>query len=477
MTEREQYFNSTEFKNTLRKYEEAYSQGESVYFESEELTDIAEYYYKIGNDSRAVEVLDYAISLHPGAALPLVFKGRTALLDEKDFDKAKHYVSQITDQLDLDCIYLKAEIMICENKEDEADRYLHECKELIDEDDVPDYVLDVATLFMDYNISDMANEWLKLSDEYDLADYKELKGRIAFSKGNYEESEHIFQSLLDEDPYSNHFWNSLASTQFMRNHINDAITSSEFSIAIDPNDEEALLNKANGLYSLGNFDEACIYYKRFINVCPDESTGYMFLGNAYLNMNKLEDAEEQYRKALSFKDTESRYLVETYQNLAFTLSQMGRETEAIDYLDKAEVLPQCNKTDIKVVRGHILLEHGHIKDAINSFLIALHESKFSPDVFYRISISTFDCGYLHVALKMFKAYTEMHYGDDDEGYAYLAACCKRLGNKKGYMDNLKQACEKNPTETKIVFAEEFPKSVDPKYYYDYEKDSNRDKIS
>ena len=309
MTEREKYFNSTDFKNALKKYEEACSRGDKVYLESEELTDIAEYYYKSGNDSQAVEVLDYAISLHPGAALPLVFRGRMALLDEKTPEKAKHYNELIDDQLDLDCIYLKAEIMINEGKSEDADSFLYECKERIDEDDVPDYVLDVATLFMDYNLSDKANNWLKQSYEPDLADYKELKGRIAFSKGNYEESEHIFESLLDEDPYSNHFWNSLASTQFMRNHINDAITSSEFSIAINPNDDEALLNKANGLYSLGNFDEACIYYKRFINICPKESTGYMFLGNAYLNMNRLDEAEEQYRKALEYKSADSRYLV------------------------------------------------------------------------------------------------------------------------------------------------------------------------
>ena len=58
MTEREKYFNSTDFKNALKKYEEACSRGDKVYLESEELTDIAEYYYKSGNDSQAVEVLD-----------------------------------------------------------------------------------------------------------------------------------------------------------------------------------------------------------------------------------------------------------------------------------------------------------------------------------------------------------------------------------------------------------------------------------
>ena len=40
------------------------------------------------------------------------------------------------------------------------------------------------------------------------------------------------------------------------------------------------------------------------------------------------------------------------------------------------------------------------------------------------------------------------------------------------MNNLKQACDKNPTETKIVFSEEFPKTIAPEQYYRYEEESN-----
>ena len=218
MTDRDKHFNSAEFQDILKKYEDSQRLHKNVYLESDELTDIAEFYYKNGNNSRAVEVLDYAIALHPGASLPLVFRARTALLDENNAEKAKFYARQITDQLDLDCIYLKAEIMISEGKEDNADKYLHECMPKIDEDDVPDYVLDVSTLYMDYNLTDKASEWLDMSDEPELADYRELKGRIAFGEGKYEESERIFESLLDEDPYSTNLWNNLASTQYMRNH-------------------------------------------------------------------------------------------------------------------------------------------------------------------------------------------------------------------------------------------------------------------
>ena len=70
------------------------------------------------------------------------------------------------------------------------------------------------------------------------------------SHGNYVESETILNELLDADPYFGPYWNQLAQSQFLRNDIQDSIISSEYSIAINPNDEEAVLNKANGLLHL-----------------------------------------------------------------------------------------------------------------------------------------------------------------------------------------------------------------------------------
>ena len=221
MDNKETYFNSNEFRELLQRYEHSLQIGRQEYFESEELTDIAEFYYKDNRMDEAISVLDYAIHLHPGAAMPLVFRGRMALIDGNDVELARHYVDMIVDRLDLDCLYLQAEIMIAEKDVDGADRFLRDNLERIDEDDVPDYILDIAMLFVDYGLPDKAAEWLERSDETDLMDYREVKARIAFAHGDYDQSEQIFEKLLDEDPYSGRYWNSLASTQFMSNRIND----------------------------------------------------------------------------------------------------------------------------------------------------------------------------------------------------------------------------------------------------------------
>lgn len=468
MDNKDDYFKSQDFLGTLSQYEKSTKDGHDEYFGSDELADIAEYYYDKGKRKEALKVLDYAIRLHPGAALPLVFRGRMALIDDKDIAKARHYASLIDDKYDLDCLYLKAEIMIAENDADKADRFLADAMGNIDEDDVPDYVLDVAMMFIDYNLADLADKWLGMSDEDDLQDYREVKARIAFAKGDYEQSERIFEQLLDDDPYSGHYWNSLASTQLMNNRINDSITSSEYSIAINPDDEEALLNKANGLFSLGNFKDALEYYSRFHKLCPDEGSATMFMGNCLLNMGKADEALEHYKQALDALQRQKLGTTEVLQCMAFTYSQLDRGKEAIECIDKAMGQPDANKDEIAVVRGHILLEHGHVREAIRSFLDALQGTAYSHDIFFRIAISVFDCGYPAIAYRMFKSYTDIHNAQGDDGMAYMAACLRMLGKRKEYMECLKTACQRNPLEARKVLGEYYPESMDPKDYYDYE---------
>lgn len=468
MDDKEKYYNSKEFHELLQRFEESWNAGREEYYGSDELTDISEYYYKQGRMKDAIDVLNYATKMHPGAAMPLVFRGRIALIDEHDSKSARHYVDMIDDQLDLDCIYLNAELMITDGDADGANRFLHEKMECINEDDVPDYILDVAMLLIDYNLPDIAAEWLDMSDETDLMDYREVKARIAFAHGDYEQSEKIFEKLLDEDPYSGHYWNSLASTQFMSNRINDAITSSEYSIAINPNDEEAILNKANGLFSLGNFKEARKYYERFGKLCPDEGAAPLFIGNCLLNTGNAKEALPYYEKALKTLREQHGSTAEVLQCLAFTYSQLDRVDDAMECIDEVIGMDGVNKNEVSVVRGHILLEHGMVKEAITCFLEALRETSFSHDIFFRIAISVYDCGYPTIAYRMFKAYTELHNKPGDEGLAYLASCCLHINRREEYLKYLKLACELNPNEARKILGQEFPEGMDPKDYYSHE---------
>lgn len=467
MAETDSYFESKQFKDILKRYEEAQQTGKAEFFDSSDLTDIAEYYYNNGKRAKATDILDEAIATFPGVALPLVLRARTALSDEHDVEKARHYASLVGNKLDLDYLYLEAEIMLTDHRDQEADQFLREKMEQIDEDDIPDYILDVATLFTDYNNTELAQSWLDLSDESDLGDYQELEGRIAFGKGNYEKSERIFERLLDKDPYSGRLWNSLASAQFMREHIDDSISSSEFSIAINPNDADALLNKANGLFRIGQYEKALDFYRRFSAICPDDECGHLYQGNALLSLDRPKEALKQFLLAENKMDTDSPNLQELYQNIAFTLSMLYKVNDALEYLDKAEMAAGSNLNEIMVMRGHIYLEHDLTKEAQQCFATALANSNHSTDIFLKVSISIYECGYTSIAYRMLKTLFDDATEAPRDGYSYMAICSRHLNQHDDFLRYLKKACENNPFEARLVMGDLFPSDIQPQQYYDY----------
>ena len=219
MADTNQYFKSKEFLNILHQYEAACQTGSSVYLEAEDLTDIAEYYHSKDDMEGADEAIEYALKLHPGAAVPLAYKARKALLVDFDARKADAIAEQISDKTDLDYFYIKAEIMIADGREGKADAYLKDRLNDVSEDDREDYYIDVANLFIDYQQDEKCREWLMRSEETDSDDYKELEGRLALYAGDFKQSERIFTDLINRDPFSYTLWNQLASSQLRSNNI------------------------------------------------------------------------------------------------------------------------------------------------------------------------------------------------------------------------------------------------------------------
>lgn len=468
----DKYFESTEFKEKLQLYENAQASGTSVYLEPDDLTDIAEYYHLLGNIEACMEVVNYAIRLFPGATMPLVFRSRVALLMENNVARAMEYAEMIDDKSDLDYLYIKAEIMIVDDRADEANDFLHHAYGELDDEERADYVIDVANLFADYDLMDTAKQWLSLSDEYDATDYKELQGRIAIGLGDYEESKRIYNELIDRNPYSFTYWNQLASTQLMHNEIMESIQSSEFALAINPNDEEATLNKANGLFSLGNFEEASKYYERFTKISPNSEIGEMFQGISLINLNKTEEGVEHLLKAEKIADPYSENLHDIYVELAYSLSVLGRHEETMEYIEKISQLDDHDPYETDILKGHVHLQKEEIEKAMLCFQHAVNASNGLPRVILRIGICIYDNGYYSLAYDVFHLLLDDASDDWKEGWSYLALCCKLLSRDSEFVYAVRKACQQNPVEAKMVLGDLFPENLPPEDYVNYLKNNH-----
>ena len=464
----EEYFNSEDFKELLESYETALQAGEQPFMDADDLVDLADYYNYNGEGDKAAEAIERALDLYPDATLPNVFKAREALM-MGDNELAHHYAEAIGDKDDPDYHYLTAEILIAEGHIEQADLYLRRYAKSVNEDEWEDFIKDCANLYVDYGVNDKAYQWMMRSKGDDSSDFKELMARTLMGLGKYKDSEKIFNELIDRDPYSSHYWNALATAQFMDEDYSNAITSSEYAIAINPNDPDGLSSKANGLFRLGNYEEALEYFRRLENLMPDDDVILLDEGVCLVNLGRHEEAVSYLEHALSVADDESEVLPQIYLELSFCYSCMKQPSKALEMIDAAMELPG-DTTDLMVIRGHILLENGMLEEAEETFKDAIRQSDNSPSVLLRIIVSLYDNRYVNSSYEMFKKFFEVvnaYAPDFNKGHAYMALCCHDLGKNDEFLEYLRKSVEINPREAKLVLGFLFPEGMEPNEYVNY----------
>ena len=470
----EEYFNSEEFQELLDSYETATEQGAAPFMDVDDLVDIADYYAWQDEVEKADETIDHALTLYPSATLPNVYMARQALGDN-DFDHAREYAERIEQRDDPDYHYLKAEIMIAEGNIEGADRYLRDYGMTVDADEYDDFVKDCANLYVDYDINDKAYEWMMRSRGDNSDDFKELMARALFGLGKYKDSERIFNELIDSNPYSKQYWNALASAQFMNEDYSESITSSEYAIAIDPEDLDAVSQKASGLFKLGNYEEALKYFERYSQLVPDDEYGLMHQGVCLFNLERTEEACQKLEAALAICPEDSMFLVHIYQELAFCYGMLRQPDKAMQMLDKTEPL-ECDHTDIMVVRGHILLQNGLVEEAEEAFKKAILQSENSPAVLLRIIVSLYDNHYVNACYQMLVKFFKMiaeYYPDFKGGYAYMALCCYDLNRLREFMKYLRLAVAQTPNEARMVLSCLYPVGTPVNEYVPYMEEKLR----
>lgn len=461
------YFDSKEFQKLLETYEKAQDAGQPVFMDSDELAEIADFYQMQSQMDKAEKAIQLALNLSPGAIAPLTYRIHEALYNGNT-EAAWKYFGQIIETDEPDYIYDKGEILIAEGRIDEADKYFKEEFENVPQEESQDYVIDVASIYSDYGISDKAMEWMARANREDSADFKELMARTLFGLGKYKDSAKIFNELLDKDPFQKRYWNALASAQFMNEDYPSSIESSEYAIAIDPEDPEGLIAKANGLYRLNNYEKALEYFDRYLEKVPNDEFAMLNKSTCYINLGQEDKAIETLHQSLDAAGSDSPYLTDIYQELAFAYGDKGDADKALYYLNKTDEL-DCDHVQIMVVKGHILLSAERLDEAQEMFKQAVLKSENATPTLLRIIVSLYDNKYVEGAYNMLQKFFAVAEKDNKDGYAYMALCCHDLKYHEEYLRYLKKACEINPSECRMVLAHLFPSDVMPQDYYEYLK--------
>lgn len=462
----DEYFDSEEFRELLADYEDADASGHSRFFDADDLTDIADYYHFIGDTKKSIAAIDTAIENFPGAAGPLVFKAREALKNE-DLQSACNYAETIDDKSGIDYHYINTEILIAQDKTDEADTFATDFYDsCTDDDDREDFAFDVCELFVDYAVFDKANEWLERIDDHDDKGYKEQKGKVLMGLERYDESIEVFDELIDQDPYSSSYWNLYANAYLCKGDVENAMKGCGYALAINPDDEKAIYTRAMCYFNSGNYKEAIDDYSAYLEKNPSDMTAEVAIASCYSALERYDEAIYHLDKAEMNVDDSDPYKAIIFENLAFAYNANEDYNEALYCIKRCRDY-DCDHIDTELLRANIYLANGDITYAGAIFAHLVQDEDCDAHALLRIIICYVENGYYDIAYDLFDDfYKEVDDGFND-GFSYLALCCYKLKHYDQFEYFLKYAPTFNPTEAREVLGFLFPEGVEPADYYDY----------
>ncbi len=463
-----QYFHDPEFVQLLKEYEEAQDQGRRLYLDADELTDIAEYYMLNHEEKKADAAIRLATELHPESVDPQVFLARQQMFHD-NIDEAFRICDAIVDQQDQEVAFLKAELYLRQDKANEASQLFHDTfKNITEERDL--FLYDAAGLFLDYAQWEQAKEWAELLVRQfpDSQKGQYLMADVHFSMGENEQAIETLNKLLDRNPYHTEAWNLLAEAQLANEQYQEALESTEYVLAIQSDNRQALINKAHSLFHLDQPEEAHNIYRQLIQTDSHDETLYYFDSLCLSNLERFEEAAEAIRQAEVEARDMSVEQFNIYLQKAYVESKLHNLDNAISALKQARDAQTPDVPfEFHLLLGQIYLENGEDEEAEEAFVQAFSESKDQCKTLLLIGIAFGETMHYEQSAQILKALLD-NFGTDEghEAIPYLAYCHYQLQNHNEFLHYLRLATAANRETTQYLFSPVYP-NIQPEEYYNY----------
>ncbi len=462
------YFEEPDFKRALKKYEEAMANNSSVYLDADELTDIAEYYMTKGQENQANDAIQLALSLHPQSVDPQIFLSRQEMFNG-NMERAHEICDSILDQNDREVHFLKAELMIRDQKENDASLYLKGVFEKIDEDKAL-FLYDATGIFMDYDLWKIAEAWCNKLN-HDFPHYKSglrLYPEILVGLGNYDKAISMLNEFLDENPFDINLWNLLAEANASLENYREAIDNCEYVLAINESNQRALILKANCLFHLNQYEDAHTLYQKYIENNPEDPTIHYLNSVCLSNMERYEEAASELRVANEVGEEMAPEQIHIYLEQAYVEGKLHHLELALEALDKAkDMMTDEVSFEYDLILGKLYLENGKHEEAVERFKAAVDYSTHKASTLLAIAIAYCSSQMYEDALDilfgMKKLFGEHEY---PQIYPYLALCFYKMRDMTNYLKYLKESVRLNPELSEYLFAKDYP-GVTPDEYYMY----------
>ncbi|MBR4841707.1 MAG: hypothetical protein IK006_01245 [Bacteroidaceae bacterium] len=324
------YFDSQEFNGILRMYEDMVADGGSVYFDSADLSNLAEYYLINGETEKSDSVIEYGLSLHPGDTDILVSKAGL-MISQGRIDEAKVIAESLNDPDSQELAYLRGELAIYDGNIQMSEYWFNRAVEMSDND--TGMINDIIVRYMDNRNHDICQKWLDraLILSPDSRNFIELQADLYFDTGQSDLAIEWYNHLLDEFAYDTYYWEQLGRIWYEKEDYVQALECFEFIEAIDPEYKPALMMKASCLYDMEDWEKAFDIYNNLLVSDSDSYTLLYYCGRCLYETGCYDDAMNYLSDALNMLKLDNEVTKEMYVELFSVMANCALKKDDISH--------------------------------------------------------------------------------------------------------------------------------------------------
>ncbi len=292
------YFDSPEFRELLRRYEQ---EKHCSYFAIEELHDIMAFYLFQERIDAAEEIVVQARHTHPGSTE--LAKMEVKLLLSKGYpDEAMLKLNDIGYSDDDDTKLLHAEVLLAmkdyKNARDIAIEILGQ-KQITKET-----ACEALELLLDCGF---AQDALEIT-EYAIRKhpkqkcFTEIKAECLIELQYTDEAIAIYNELLDSSPYATFYWEQLAHTYYMVNRYGKALECFDYELTISDDIEYARMMQGYCYYFLHDYKRAMDIFTGLTGKYPSSAMPRFYTALCYYALGRKQEALDTFDIIIELTD-------------------------------------------------------------------------------------------------------------------------------------------------------------------------------
>ncbi len=354
-------FEEGNIEGLVQQFERTIQQGETKFFDVEEFLSLADHYMMQLSLERAGEVLEMALTQHPGSTELQLRKARLwvrkgLLAQSLGWLQAL----QATESRNPEIQVLMAEIYSELQEHDRAIQCYHRAIELADAQDKEYLYIDLSGEYQNKGDLDRARFYLRKAITLNPRnDFGYLEYYFLLQMENkVQEGLDFFKGLTDADPYNPVAWHYLGLCYQDQELLEEAIRAFDFVVVIDDQYADAYFQKAECYMDLGFFSQALASLEEAESFYEYKPRLLYMKGECLEQLHQWEAGLQVYQQATRLAPD----MTESWIGMSICLQELGRIKEALAYAEHALALEPDNH-HYQLVRAAMLRDLGRLGDA------------------------------------------------------------------------------------------------------------------